>query len=264
MDLQKVRDNAALILRKDHILPWELIRYTADVRKCNRLYGASIADYSELRFFEKTPEERETYFTTDHALRFINLVNGIENNFRFYDKCSMYRIVGKFTKREQLFCQPKDYKEFEDYFRRHREAFYKRNDKYCGNGIELWSADRTPLAELYERAARYSAVLDEPVVQHPDLARLNPDTLNTVKIYTMMLKDECRFIAAELRMGRRGSLVDNIERGGLGAAVDIGTGTVMGEAYDLQMDTYPVHPDTGVRICDFKLPNWAEVIRFTE
>ena len=78
------------------------------------------------------------------------------------------------------------------------------------------------------RDPQETAVLDQPVVQHPDLARLNPDSLNTVKIYTMMIKKECHFVAAELRMGRRGSIIDNIERGGLAAAVNIETGEIIG------------------------------------
>ena len=262
--IQKVKDYIRLMLRENPVRPWSVIRHCIGIGICHLLYGASTADYFELHFYEKTHKERKTYFTTNQALEFINTVNGEENNRLFYDKNYMYRVLGKFTKREQLFCPPNDYREFEDYFSRHRKAFYKTNNTYCGKGIELWSADDSDLTELYKRASEQKAILDEPVVQHPELERLNPDSVNTVKIYTMMIKDECHFVAAELRMGRRGSLVDNLERGGLAAGLDLKTGSIIGTAYDLQMDPYPVHPDTGAAISGYTLPNWEEILRFTK
>ena len=46
--------------------------------------------------------------------------------------------------------------------------------------------------------------------------------------------------------------------------MDPQTGAIIGEAYDLQMNPYPAHPDTGVMISGYTLPNWPEVIRFTQ
>lgn len=175
----------------------------------------------------------------------------------------MYQILGKFTKREQLFLPTDNYQAFEAYFQRHRTVLYKAHG-ICGNGVELWSLDDSDIMRLYKKSLEKPAVLDELVVQHSDIARLNPDSVNTVKLFTLMIRDECRFIVAELRMGRRGSFVDNIEKGGLGANVDIRTGKIIGPAYDVQTNQYMFHPDTGVRITDYVLPNWEEVLRFTE
>lgn len=253
-----------MMLREDPVRPWSVFRYSIDVGICHMLYGSNVADYFELHFYEKTHRERKTYFTADQALDFINRVNGLENNHRFYDKTYMYRVLGKYTKRELLFCPPQDYQEFEDFFARHPKAFYKPQNTYCGRGIELWSTDQSELTELYKRASGQAAILDEPVIQHPDLAAINPDCINTVKIYTMMIEDECHFVSAEFRMGRWGSFVDNIEKGGLAAGVDLKTGSIIGTAYDLRMEPYSVHPDTDAPISGYILPNWTEVLRFTE
>ncbi len=262
--IQKVKNYIVLMLQEDPVRPWSVIRHSAGIGICHILYGASIADYFELHFFEKTHRERKTYFTTNQALSFINCVNGAENNRRFYEKNHMYRILGKFTKRDQIFCPPNDFREFNEFFMRHRKAFYKPNNTYCGSAIEVWSADDTEIMTLYERALKLTGILDEPVAQHPDLARLNPDSINTIKIYTMMINNVCHYVAAEFRMGRCGSFVDNIEKGGLAAGVDIKTGSIIGAAYDLQMNAFSAHPDTGVVISGYKLPNWKELLRFTE
>jgi hypothetical protein len=42
------------------------------------------------------------------------------------------------------------------------------------------------------------------------------------------------------------------------------TGKIIGAAYDLQLNQYTHHPDTGAKITGYKLPNWEEVLRFTE
>ena len=259
-----MKQNAALAAGKDHLGLWSLFRYGVDIAVCQKLYGATAADYFKLRFFEKTPRERKTYFTSGDALRFINRVNGEENNRRFWDRNSMYRIMGEFTKREQIFCPPEDRGAFEAFFQRHGKAFFKPTGTFNGSGIEVWSTEDTGVAELYERALGRTGTLDEPVIQHPEMARLNPGTVNTVKLYTMKIREECRFIAAELHIGRRGALVDNYGQGGLSAGVDLDTGAVLGTAYDPQMHPYAVHPDTGAAIEGFVIPHWEEILRFTE
>lgn len=261
--IKKVKLQIVLMLHKDPVPLWSLIRHCIGVVICHFLYSASIEDYFNLRLFEKSLAERKTFFTHYQALEFINHVNGADNNSKFYQKTCMYQVLGKFTKREQLILPVDDYQAFEAFFQRHKTALYKPSS-YSGEGIELWSADASDTAELYKKSLEKPAVLDELVTQHPSLARLNPASVNTLKIFTLMIGDECHFVAAEFRMGRRGSFIDNIEKGGIAANVDIKTGKIIGAAYDYQMVQYTEHPDTGVRITDYALPNWKEVLRFTE
>lgn len=261
--IKKVKLQIVLMLHKDPVPLWSLIRHCIGVVICHFLYSASIEDYFNLRLFEKSLAERKTFFTHYQALEFINHVNGADNNSKFYQKTCMYQVLGKFTKREQLILPVDDYQAFEAFFQRHKTALYKPSS-YSGEGIELWSADASDTAELYKKSLEKPAVLDELVTQHPSLARLNPASVNTLKIFTLMIGDECHFVAAEFRMGRRGSFIDNIEKGGIAANVDIKTGMIIGAAYDYEMVQYTEHPDTGVRITDYALPNWKEVLRFTE
>jgi len=262
--INKVKAYIILVLREEPVRMPSLIRHCIGVLLCSVVYKASIADYFELRYFEKPHKIRKTYFTASDARRFIRLVNGSANNRRYADKTYMYRALGRFTKREQLFCPPASFAEFEDFFRRHGKAVYKTNDTFCGTGVELWQADETDLTGLYNKAVNNDAVLDELVIQHPALARLNPDTVNTVKIFTFLVDDECEIVAAEFRMGRIGTFVDNIESGGIAAGVDVKTGRIVGDAYDIRLNSYSHHPDTGVGISGMTLPHWDEVLRFTE
>ncbi len=253
-----------LTIGEDSVHSASFMKHCIGVVKCKILYGASIADYFELRFFEKTHRERKTYFTSKDARRFNNRVNGTEKVWKFRDKIYMYQALGQYIKREQLFCPPRNYAEFEDFIQRHGAVLYKKSSTYFGTGIELWSANGTDIRKLYERSLNEPAILDELVIQHPDIARLNPGSVNTVRIYTLMVQDTCHFIAAEFHMGRSGQLIDNFENGGLSANVDLKTGALLGAAYDLRRRSYTIHPDTGAEIAGFILPNWSEVLRFTE
>lgn len=261
--IKKVKLQIVQMLHEDPVPLRSLIRHCIGVVICHFLYNANIEDYFNLRLFKRSHAERKTFITQYRALEFIDHINGAENNSKFYQKTYMYQVLGKFTKREQLILPTDDYQAFEDFFQRHRTVLYKPS-LYCGEGIELWSADVSDIIELYEKSLGKPAVLDELVTQHPDLARLNPDSLNTLKIFTLMAGDECHFVAAEFRMGRFGSFIDNLEKGGIAANVDIKTGKFIGSAYDNEMKQYTEHPDTGVRLTGYTLPNWDEVLRFTE
>ena len=189
--IQKIKSYIVRALGEDPVRPWTLFKHCIGVVVYRFLYGTSISDYFEMRFFERSREEKETLFTLYEAMDFINHINGAENNAEFRNKIYMYQVLGKFTKREQLILPADDYPTFEAFLRRHPVVLYKAN-AYCGDGVKLWSTASSDIAKLYEKSLERSAVLDELVTQHPDLARLNPDSINTVKIYTFMKIINCR------------------------------------------------------------------------
>ena len=57
--INKVKEYITLVLQKDHVSPWSLIWHSIGVVKCYCLYDASIADYFELRLFEKRTGSEE-------------------------------------------------------------------------------------------------------------------------------------------------------------------------------------------------------------
>lgn len=48
------------------------------------------------------------------------------------------------------------------------------------------------------------------VKQHHELAKMHPESLNTVRIYTIMLRDGVHFLSASLKMGAGDSRIDNV------------------------------------------------------
>jgi hypothetical protein len=106
----------------------------------------------------------------------------------------------------------------------------------------------------------------ERVVQHPALARLYPETVNTLRLITMRDAHHKPFVASVvLRVGSASSRpTDNWSRGGLCAHVDTASGRV-GKAVRFPAHSnclywYAAHPETGARIEGLRLPNWDRVI----
>ena len=106
-----------------------------------------------------------------------------------------------------------------------------------------------------------AALIEEHLVQHPEFASFNPSSVNTVRLYAIQRKNgEVELICGFLRIGREGSLVDNMTLGGIGAPVDLETG-VLGRANNGLPDhiEYPVHPDHGTPIEGARLHRFDEI-----
>lgn len=136
------------------------------------------------------------------------------------------------------------------------------DDRWRVSG-EVLDLDRT-VAELTERRQR-PMIVEEGLAQHPKLQALYPDSVNTIRVLTMLdLSDHQPFIArAVQRIGtRRSGSVDNWSRGGLSAMIDPDTGQ-LGRASRLpdgaELEWFDNHPDTGAPIAGVEVPYWRDV-----
>lgn len=104
-------------------------------------------------------------------------------------------------------------------------------------------------------------IFEKQLVQDSALAALNPDTVNTCRVLTF--KD--KVVACSIRVGRKGSFVDNAAKGGIVLSLDMETGRI--EEYGLReydLQKYYVHPDTGIRFKDYEVPMWPSVKELVE
>jgi hypothetical protein len=149
-----------------------------------------------------------------------------------------------------------------------REAFHaqpavvvKPAARGGGVGVRI-----VPPAEAAAMVARAGAdlLVQELIHQHPDLADINPGSLNTVRLLAVRVADdECVLAAAAHRWGTVATEpVDNVSRGGLTSSVDLQTGR-LGPAVGLPREGRRIqvdrHPDTGRQITGQLVPQWAKV-----
>jgi Sugar-transfer associated ATP-grasp len=113
---------------------------------------------------------------------------------------------------------------------------------------------------------RQQNLINDFVLQCPELAALYPRTTNTVRLLTMWdFATMQPFIAgAVLRIGNAASYpVDNTMAGGFAAAVDLASGRAS-KAVSLPIRSKPVtwlgtHPDSGARIEGIVIPHWERI-----
>lgn len=134
------------------------------------------------------------------------------------------------------------------------------------NGIIYWNSQVIKDNNLSAFCASLSGYLvQRRFEQKGYLHEVNPSTLNTLRVVTMLHpKTKEPFVACAIqRFGRIGALVDNIAQKGLLCPVDIETGIL---AYSV---VYPsegilkkidVHPDSGIQISGIKIPCWERVV----
>ena len=123
--------------------------------------------------------------------------------------------------------------------------FYDRDDEKCRRIPELFSA------------MKINFVVQRLVKQHPDLERLNPSSLNTLRVLSFHFKGEVRILSAQLRIGGSGARVDNVAAGGFACPV-----RPDGRLYEKAVNRESVWTDetpNGIKLQTICVPHYEEV-----
>ncbi|MBV6654397.1 MAG: hypothetical protein KI786_11605 [Mameliella sp.] len=140
----------------------------------------------------------------------------------------------------------------------------KSSDGQCGRGIEVRRSKEFNSRNLIHRLKETGNDLVEAfVTQHPDLMRLSPSGLNTVRIITQLdQQNMVHILGGRLRITIN-SAVDNLAAGNIAAPIDLDSGQVNGPGVysDItKLDEYE-HPITQTPIVGFQVPYWSEVLQ---
>lgn len=117
--------------------------------------------------------------------------------------------------------------------------------------------------DLILTEAGNDAIVQKCITPHPDFARFNRTSINTIRIITYIINEKMNHVPLAFRIGREGKQVDNIHAGGIVVGVH-DDGTLLDLGYELgygdTTKTYTNHPDNGVRFAGFKLPCIPQII----
>lgn len=129
--------------------------------------------------------------------------------------------------------------------------------------------DETSLSGLLAGAEGFEEFLVQPYfVQHDELNRVNPLSVNTLRAITMLTAGKVDFICSILRIGGAGSETDNGSHGGYYMNADLETGAV-GPVAKVQLTfakqrVFERHATTHVAFTSIKLPHVAQVRALVE
>ena len=232
-------------------------------------YNVSILEYFQFRFYELDLEERKTWAGTGYMYEYQLRMNPMKDRDILDDKRLFHKMYGEFfvhavaetgelknrESAEELLALPSG------------KLVFKAADGKCGAQVEIRkSSEFTPETIVPFMEANGYGLAEEFILQHPEINRLSPSAVNTVRIFTQLNSDnEVEILGCRLRISVN-SPVDNMAAGNLAAPVDELTGVVTGPGVysDITKDDCSVHPVTGVEIPGFQIPFWDETMEMVK
>jgi len=137
------------------------------------------------------------------------------------------------------------------------------------NIFKILEEELTPnnesIEKIFKTIIKSKYLFQDFIQQHPDLNKINPNAVNTLRIDTFTDTGEnIHVINAALRISSGKAYLDSAPLGGIQAGVNLNNGTLHGEAFgDFENGfarIYNSHPLTGIEFAGYKVPYFEEAI----
>ena len=235
-------------------------RLMLDMLVCAAKYNAGYMDYMIARMWEQNDAQRRTVLTRGINNQIVRRMNDKADWHAFDDKAAFNRAFSKWITRDWMEADGStSIDALQTFLKGKQTVFVKPLEGSSGQGIEKYTApdwtDMDAFASKVRAVGR--SVIEEGIVQHPRMAELNPGSVNTVRISTLIGDKKEGIVYAFLRIGN-GKIMDNVDCGGMAARVDLISGKLLTVAADKAGNTYTKHPITGMEIIGFQLPCFEE------
>lgn len=139
-----------------------------------------------------------------------------------------------------------------------------------GEGVKLFHTDNGFIPEMNMTVAdlfahyNKSFIVQSKLEQHPDLANLNPTSVNTIRVMSYRRENEVIILYAVIRIGRKGKVVDNETAGGIKADIDLQTGRIKGPAFGSPTEPNMPQTDSGAVLDKYLIPSFPQVLDFVK
>ena len=231
-----------------------------DVVKCGLKYGAGFNDYLLCEFYKLTDEQRATYVTRKVNNDLVRILNDRDYYHFFDNKSEFYTTFAKYIGRQWLDFGNATEKEFLEFMKDRDTVIVKPDSSSGGFGVDkFFKLDFPSMDAMYKKfRADHIGVIEDVLQQHEDLNKLNPSSINTLRIVTILNESGPHIVYAHIRIGNSDRPVDNLHSGGMFAPIDLDKGVIQYPAYDKARHTYTEHPRTHTQIQGFAIPYWEE------
>lgn len=238
-------------------------------------YGTSLDDYFSLRFYNKSKIQRKSFATTSYMYVFHKTLNDKRFKSKIDDKSQFRKYFRMFSGISELF-DIKDQQKLIKWLNENNLEQFVIKDPLGTIGKKVHFLAYNPqnhifldknithtLGGLFNSFSINGQLYVEPrIKQHHLIQKLAPTALNTIRIITIVRKDNLvDIIAAAFRVSVN-SKTDNFSCGNLAAAVDISSGVVITHGTKRLAacsESYEFHPVSEQKILGFQIPHWEKV-----
>lgn len=235
-------------------------RWKLDMAWCLLRYGARPIDYVRFEFHKKSATERNRYLTIYRYFRMqkyfgagMHGINGKEEEYTTFSSFIQrdWIVVTAGTHPSKIF----------EFVSKYGVVIAKPVRGEQGKGVlKIEGVESSEYRKLLSQMDKTPFILEELIVNCPEISAINPSSLNTIRAYTLVNKNgKTEILAIMLRVGKAGSHVDNWGSGGIGYNFDIETGICVDYGRDKKNNPYVFHPGSNVQMIGYKLPHFEKL-----
>ena len=230
-----------------------------DMIKCAARYNAGYVDYKIAEMYRLSDAQRATQITRGISNGIVARMNDKKFWHFFDDKTEFNTLFAAQVRRGWLNFAEATEAQFAEFLKGRGDIICKPIDGSSGRGIckctpEEYADPHALYARLKEAGI---GIVEDKVIQHPDISALCPTSVNTIRVATLLGDKKEGIVYAYIRIGN-GKVMDNVDCGGMAAPVDIDTGVISGVGADKSGGVFETHPMTGMRIPGTQIPFWEE------
>lgn len=234
-----------------------------DIKKCYVRHLAKPQEYFLLGFQDKNDEERSEWITDFIKDTYLKKYAKIERAKELQDKFFVYEKMKAYFKRDACLIKgASDKDSFLSFVNMHPRFIAKPNSGSFGADTKIWDLNEDVPESVFNEliASKSSWILEELVEQVPEMGQFNPSSVNSVRIPTFKTKGGGYVVFGTfMRMGRKGSVVDNAGAGGIFVRIDEQSGQIISDGHTEHGEVFVEHPDSHVIFKGFQIPRWEEL-----
>lgn len=231
-------------------------------------YGCSDEDFLTFEFYRKNSREKKRWLTSKKNNRYLYKTVYDDRARAIFDQKDLFdKEFAALMKHEVLICKEHNEEEIIAFIQMHGEVIAKPAGGACGIGIsKIGSSNKKEIKRLLSDIKKGDDIIIEQLVhQHPELARIYPHSVNTIRVITMLdQKGEVHIITTVIKFGAGDNCVSNTMGGGYCCHIDPESGIIDSMGKDIHGDSHFKHAYTGVPFPGFQIPNWEGVLPYAK
>ena len=231
-------------------------------------YGASDEDFLTMEFYRKNSREKKRWLTSRKNNRYLyrtvydDLARETFDNKEIFDK-----TFKSFLKHDFLILSESTEERIKEFIQKYGTVIVKPAGGACGMGVfKLSVSNESGFNDVISRVkSGEKLIMEEVIEQHPEMALMNPTSVNTIRVITMLDKaGDPHVIYQCAKFGASSECISNTLGGGVCCHIDAESGILDTFGKDMHGERIFKHPVSGLVIPGFQIPNWNGVLNYAK
>ena len=216
-------------------------------------YGIGYTDYLKGDYINLTKEQKKTYVTTKSYYKLLSYLNNSHYLACMSDKIIFNKIFNKYLGRDWIDLRVTSLDEFKSFIKGKKTIFAKPPKEFGGHGIrKIELKDIKNIENLYKELKNDKLdLIEEEIIQHKEVAKLNPYAVNSFRIVTLVKDGKAYILANALRI----NIDDAIAIGCQDAYMRLDeSGKICSRVVDDVANVYEYHPMAKIKFDTVRVP----------